>query len=65
VWESLEHDDVLAAAFARLLLWTDRAPMPTTDPEGWAAYIRTWRPGKPHPAMWPKWWGEADKAVSA
>ncbi|XFB08402.1 hypothetical protein AAGT13_00040, partial [Azotobacter salinestris] len=28
VWAELEHDDTLAAAFARLLLWTDPAPLP-------------------------------------
>ncbi|MEX0297245.1 hypothetical protein AAH995_28740 [Pseudomonas putida] len=28
VYAVLEHDDVLAAAFARLLLWTDPAPLP-------------------------------------
>ena len=54
VWEALEHDDVLACCFARLLLWTDSAPLPAVgDPEAaWACYLRTWRPGKPRPEEW-------------
>lgn len=55
VHRRLEHDDVLAAGIARLLLWTDPAPLP--DPQdadaAWAYYLRNWRPGKPHPARWP------------
>lgn len=40
-------DDVLDAAFARLLLWTDSAPLPAIgDVAGaWQLYLRTWRPG--------------------
>ena len=56
VWEALETDDVLAAAFCRLLMWTDSGKLPVSEPEGWSMYIRTWRPGKPHidkgPASW-------------
>ena len=41
------EDDVLDAALARLLLWTDRPPLPALhDVEGgWQLYLRTWRPG--------------------
>lgn len=47
VHAALEHDDVLAAAFARLLLWTDPKPLPAlNDVDGaWQLYLRTWRPG--------------------
>lgn len=40
-------DDVLDAAFARLLLWTDAAALPAIgDVAGaWELYLRTWRPG--------------------
>lgn len=40
-------DDVLDAAFARLLLWTDAALLPAIgDVTGaWELYLRTWRPG--------------------
>ena len=56
VWEALETDDVLAAAFCRLLMWTDSGKLPTTEADGWAMYERTWRPGKPHPDKWPASW---------
>jgi len=54
VYERLEHDDILAACFARLLLWTDHRPLPMIgDVEGsWDYYERNWRPGKPHPDTW-------------
>lgn len=55
VWAALEHDDILAAALARLLLWTDPQPLPALSDTagGWALYARVWRPGKPRPAEWP------------
>lgn len=56
VWEALETDDVLAAAFCRLLMWTDSGKLPTSEGDGWAMYARTWRPGKPHPDKWPASW---------
>lgn len=54
VWHALEHDDVLAAAMARLLLWTDPQPLPVLGKadEAWSLYLRTWRPGKPHSHRW-------------
>lgn len=54
VHPALEFDDVLAAAFARLLMWTDawRLPAVGNAQGGWDMYIRTWRPGKPHPQTW-------------
>lgn len=67
VYVALEHDDILAAGFARLLLWTDpRAlPAPTGDNAGeaWQYYLRNWRPGKPHPQTWPEMWQAAIEAV--
>ena len=47
VWEAIEHDDVLAAGLARLLLYTDPARLPGLDDEegAWQLYLRTWRPG--------------------
>lgn len=52
VYEALLHDDVLAAGFARLLLWTDPHALPALGDEAgaWGLYLRTWRPGKPRPA---------------
>jgi hypothetical protein len=54
VYAALEHDDVLAAAFARLLLWTDPKPLPALGDEqgAWDLYLRVWRPGKPHRHTW-------------
>jgi len=50
----LAEDDVLACAFARLLLWTDPRPLPTLGDSGgaWRYYLRNWRPGKPHRGTW-------------
>lgn len=65
VWGTLEHSDVLAAAFARLFLWTDRGPLPAVGDQqaGWDCYLRTWRPGKPHPDRWPGNYAAALAAV--
>lgn len=54
VYPALEADDVLGAAFARLLMWTDAWRLPAVgDVQGaWNMYIRTWRPGRPHPETW-------------
>lgn len=55
IWTRLEFDDVLAAAFARLLMWADVKPLPEVDAshdEAWACYVRCWRPGKPHRETW-------------
>lgn len=47
IYQAIGLDPVLAAALARLLLWTDPKPMPsTTDEQGaWELYLRVWRPG--------------------
>lgn len=47
VYAAIEFDDVLAAALARLLLWSDPGRLPLEgDTEGaWQLYLRTWRPG--------------------
>lgn len=66
VYPALETDDVLAAAFARLLLWTDAARLPAAgDSQGaWNLYARTWRPGKPHPQTWPALYAQAVAEVN-
>lgn len=55
VWTRLETDDLLACGFARLLLYSDPKPLPAVDDAegGWDLYMRTWRPGRPHPEKWP------------
>ena len=65
VWLALETDDVLAAAAARLLLFTDQARLPAIGEQSEALryYLRIWRPGKPHPRTWPECYETALKAV--
>lgn len=65
VYISLVDDDVLAAAFARLLLWTDphKIPSPGNSEAAWQLYLRTWRPGKPHPHTWPDLYKQAYNEV--
>ena len=57
----LAIDDTLAAAFARLLLWTDRAPLPAVGDAaaGWVCYLRSWRPGRPQEGRWAANYAEA------
>lgn len=61
IWNAIETDDVLAAAAARLLLFTDPKKLPEVGDEkgAWNLYVRTWRPGKPHPQTWPALYAEA------
>lgn len=51
---ALEHNDVLAACFARCLLWTDPDPLPerTNAVAGWSFYRSLWRPGRPRVETW-------------
>lgn len=61
LYQHLEHNDVLAVVFARLLLWTVKAPLPEPGAydESWRNYIAGWRPGKPHRATWNDWYDQA------
>lgn len=54
VWNAMEQDDVLGAAAARLLLFTDPKRLPDLGDsrEAWNLYVRTWRPGMPHRQTW-------------
>lgn len=53
-YAAIEHNDTLAAAFARCLLYTLPSALPTrTDPHaGWLQYLEAWRPGVPRPDTW-------------
>lgn len=66
VWATLEHNDALAAGFARLLLLSDPKPLPALDdPQAaWDYYERNWRPGKPHRRTWDAYHARAVAAVS-
>ena len=60
VWKAMETDDVLGAAFAAMLIYTDPFAMPTTKQAAWTMYAdRLWRPGKPHPEKWTESWAFA------
>jgi len=66
IWEDLlgnPNAETLAVGLARLLLWSDRYPLPTNAAEGWGVYDRVWRPGDPHPETWPDTYAEADAVV--
>ena len=65
VWNAIEQDDVLAAAAARLLLFTDPKRLPAVGDEAaaWNLYIRTWRPGKPHRGTWSALYAESMGAL--
>lgn len=66
IWTAVETDDVLAAAAARLLLYTDAQRLPKLgDIKGaWDLYAkRAWRPGKPHPDKWPANYAQALASV--
>jgi len=67
IWRALERDDVLAAAAARLLLFTDPKRLPELGDEkgGWNLYLRTWRPGKPHRDTWPGLYAEAMRCIES
>lgn len=66
IYAALEYDDVLAAGVARLLLWTDPKPLPAVGDAdaGWALYLRTWRPGRPHPHTWSNLYRQAAVEVA-
>lgn len=62
VHAKLEEDDILAAAFARLLLWADPKPLPSTESsheDAWQCYLRNWRPGKPRRETWDEYRAQA------
>jgi hypothetical protein len=56
IYEAMAWNGMLACSMARLLLYTDPAALPEVgDVDGaWAVYSRTWRPGAPHPEVWPQ-----------
>lgn len=66
VYAALLTDDLLACAFARLLLYSDSASLPAVGDiqASWAYYQRNWRPGKPHPDLWPSHYIAAQAAVA-
>jgi hypothetical protein len=66
-YEAIAWNGMLAASFARLLLWTDPAALPRVGDVqgGWDLYYRCWRPGAPHPEVWPDRYDTAMRLVKA
>lgn len=64
-YTAIEHNDILACSFARLLLYSLPQRLPTRDePQaGWDQYLAAWRPGRPHPETWPVFFRQAWEAV--
>lgn len=58
---AFEHNDLLAACFARLLLWRLPDPLPAREQGGmgWDQYSLTWAPGRPRRRLWPDNWEQA------
>ena len=54
IFQAMAWNDTLAACMARLLLWTDPAPLPAIGDvqTAWDYYERNWRPGAPHREIW-------------
>lgn len=63
LWLAMRYQDVVAAAAARLLIYTLPRSLPQSAGEGWAQYIDAWRPGKPHHSKWAGNWAAAHALV--
>ncbi len=65
VYEAMAWNDTLACNMARLLLWSDPAPLPPVgDKAGsWNYYLRLWLPGLPHPETWDARYGQSLSAM--
>jgi hypothetical protein len=66
-WDAVEHNDILACAFARLNLWwiPGAIPGPGEFEKSWNYYIFGWRPGKPHRSTWDEFYRQAWATVGA
>ncbi|MFA5377952.1 MAG: hypothetical protein WC455_19535 [Dehalococcoidia bacterium] len=66
-YDAIEHNDLLATAFARLLLWTlpVQLPGPNDYDHSWMQYVSAWRPGKPHRETWNAFYWQAWSEVMA
>jgi len=65
-WNAIEHNDILAACFARLLLYTLPYVLPARNAPavGWSQYTAAWRPGKPRRESWDAFFTEAWEIVT-
>lgn len=65
LWEAMRYQDIVAAATARLLVYTLPSKLPTSDRAAWLQYLSAWRPGTPRPETWEANWIVAGAAVDA
>lgn len=63
LWEAIRYQDIVAAAAARLLIYTLPSVLPVDDMAGWEQYKKAWAPGKPKPDTWPANWALASETV--
>lgn len=61
IHQVLEHNDLLAAAFARLNLWWLPNALPHREQmqAAWSQYLAAWNPGEPHFSTWPAYHEQA------
>lgn len=63
LWEAMRYQDIVAAAAARLLIYTLPGKLAQTEKDGWDEYVVAWRPGRPHPEKWAECWRIASETV--
>lgn len=64
-YRAIIDDDVLACAFARLLLYTVPGKLPAQNERdiAWFQYLNGWRPGRPHRSTWNDFFDHAWREV--
>jgi len=60
---AMQWNDTLALGMARLNLWPNPKPLPTSEDAAWAYYVDVWKPGKPRAETWKQWWEAASQLV--
>ena len=60
-YNAVEHNDILAMSYARLLLWTLAGALPVRGQHdyAWDYYMDAWRPGRPHRSTWNAFYDQA------
>lgn len=60
-YAAIEHNDILAACFGRLLLYSlpDTLPHRAAVDQAWDQYLKAWRPGRPHRETWDAFYEQA------
>lgn len=66
-YKGIAHNDILACALARLLLFTHpkRLPVSGEHQYAWGYYVSLWRPGKPHRETWDTFYNVAWNMVES